>query len=709
MPFADKTSQSNPADAPPRWSDLVVVGLAAVGLTYLFWFPLWHGCGLIGGDLYPYYFPQKQFLVNALREGQVPLWNQLVGLGYPVLAESQTGALYPPHLLLYSLFDMNTAYNVNQLLHYVAAFAGTWMLGRTLGLSRSGAMLAAVVYVYGWFPARICLEWAIIGGAYQPWMLWMLVRFRHSGHSRYLSGMALLLGLHLLAGHYNLAFITLLLMTPLAFVPGLGDVAVATDSFPTSRRTAGMWTLIAIMLGFVIAGVQLVPSWELKELSQRSETGESFAPGYGHLPPLAITQLVAPWLWHGPQIDADQALAAASAGTIPAITNKAEAWVYAGTMPILLVLYGWLKMGTFSTVERRRVVLWSSVAIVSLLFATGWPIVFLSWAPGFSFFMGPGRYTILTTLAIGIIAATVLDSLLTSTTLSSPKSNRASHFICVAVIALTVGDLWAASREYQFGAAPFFGRQVFYASLVNTPPIRFVGESSVKSVLDDEPFPPRIYAPGPNVATLTGHSAIPVYLGIGPKAYVEHPLRFDFLSTTLSDADIQIIVDALYELGVTHLLLEHPLEESRWPVEVVFVGHDPLINRVFGRQEPYWFYRLPAAPGRVRLKPANAGSVTRVVSEPQRTLIEVNLQDDAEATLVELAYPGWTVTIDGRQAVANPDAYQRSVRVPAGEHVLVWTYQPRSVWLGAMLSACGLLGTGVLPWILRRRTVHQTR
>ncbi|MCH8147499.1 MAG: hypothetical protein IH987_05820, partial [Planctomycetes bacterium] len=71
----------------------------AVGLSYVFWRDLWHGGGLIGGDLYTYFFPQKTFLVDRLRAGEFPLWNNLVGHGYPLIAESQTGALYPPNWL----------------------------------------------------------------------------------------------------------------------------------------------------------------------------------------------------------------------------------------------------------------------------------------------------------------------------------------------------------------------------------------------------------------------------------------------------------------------------------------------------------------------------------------------------------------------------------------------------------------------------------
>ena len=42
----------------------VLVAGVAVGLTMVFWWPLWSGGGFIGGDLYSYFLPQKQFFAE---------------------------------------------------------------------------------------------------------------------------------------------------------------------------------------------------------------------------------------------------------------------------------------------------------------------------------------------------------------------------------------------------------------------------------------------------------------------------------------------------------------------------------------------------------------------------------------------------------------------------------------------------------------------
>ena len=191
----------------PRWTEWLIVLALGFGLTWVFFAPLWTGGGLIGGDLYTYFMPQKQFYAERLADGEFPLWHNRSGYGYPLVAESQTGAFYPPHLLLYSTLDVTTAYNLNQLIHYVLTFLLVWLYAREVGVKAPGAILAALVYTYGWFPTRLCLEWAIIGGLYLPLQLWLVERFLKTGRWRYPIWMSVAGGTQLLAGHFNLAFI----------------------------------------------------------------------------------------------------------------------------------------------------------------------------------------------------------------------------------------------------------------------------------------------------------------------------------------------------------------------------------------------------------------------------------------------------------------------------------------------------------------------
>src|SRR5579863_5990839 len=95
--------------------------LAAVLLTIVFWQPLWIGGGLVGSDVYAYFLPQKAYFADSLRAGVLPFWNNLVGFGYPQVAESQTGVFYPLHWLLYPFLSLNAAFSASIVTHYVLA------------------------------------------------------------------------------------------------------------------------------------------------------------------------------------------------------------------------------------------------------------------------------------------------------------------------------------------------------------------------------------------------------------------------------------------------------------------------------------------------------------------------------------------------------------------------------------------------------------
>jgi hypothetical protein len=154
---------------------LLIASISAL-ICVVYWWKLLNGGGLNGGDTYPYFMPQKMVFAQAIANGSLPLWHDLTGLGYPLHAESQAGVFYPTNQLLYRLFDFHTAYNVSIVLHYWLAFVFTWRFARCQKLGNAGAVLAAVVFVYGWFPARISLEWSIIGGVWLPLTLWLTDR-----------------------------------------------------------------------------------------------------------------------------------------------------------------------------------------------------------------------------------------------------------------------------------------------------------------------------------------------------------------------------------------------------------------------------------------------------------------------------------------------------------------------------------------------------
>jgi hypothetical protein len=70
--------------------------------------------------------------------------------------------------------------------------------------------------------------------------------------------------------------------------------------------------------------------------------------------------------------------------------------------------------------------------------------------------------------------------------------------------------------------------------------------------------------------------------------------------------------------------------------------------------------------------------------------------------LTDLAYPGWVAEIDGAPAEWFPfDERFRAVDLSAGRHLVVWRFHPRSVVVGAWISAGSLLALALLSGLRR--------
>src|SRR5512139_2243434 len=78
-----------------RWWD--VLALAALVAAVLFFFGRLAFTNLIlgHGDAYLYFAPYWAYRDAALRAGEIPLWNPVLFMGVPFLANSQAGVLYP--------------------------------------------------------------------------------------------------------------------------------------------------------------------------------------------------------------------------------------------------------------------------------------------------------------------------------------------------------------------------------------------------------------------------------------------------------------------------------------------------------------------------------------------------------------------------------------------------------------------------------------
>ena len=104
-------------------------------------------------------------------------------------------------------------------------------------------------------------------------------------------------------------------------------------------------------------------------------------------------------------------------------------------------------------------------------------------------------------------------------------------------------------------------------------------------------------------------------------------------------------------------------------------------------------------PGRVEQK------VTRIEYGADMNSLAIDLWSGREALLVvtDAWYPGWRATVNGRAApIAEVNAFQRGIRVPAGNSSVVMRYEPWTVHAGILVSLAALIA--VVAWLVFNRS-----
>ena len=93
--------------------------------------------------------------------------------------------------------------------------------------------------------------------------------------------------------------------------------------------------------------------------------------------------------------------------------------------------------------------------------------------------------------------------------------------------------------------------------------------------------------------------------------------------------------------------------------------------------------------------------------QPERVVVEASSRYDAVLVLADSWFPGWKATIDGVPTrILRGNLLLRAVSIPAGNHRVVFHYDPAPFRLGVLVSASALLigvSLGLAGLVLRRR------
>ena len=329
------------------------------------------------------FVPWRVWAWEVLRTGHLPLWNPLLGMGTPLLANYQSGLFYPPNWLYFVLMAVGgvglMAWGQAVLIALHLAWAGLGMarVAHALGLNKFAQTVSGLSFgLCGYLVTRAGFLSINTAVAWLPWVVYGVINLNQvlgeqaikvarkqgsrgagekgvpeeNGAVNKLSPVILLslaVAMQLLSGHAQITWYTLLLAGMWAAFYALVNPRKHVTPHSTVYRErldrivqstkkiirAWGWLGLAVILGVALSAVQLLPTAEFLWQSQRTSAVEyEVAVNYSFWPWRALT-LLAPNLFGSPVT-----------GDYWGYGNYWEDAIYIGLLPLLLALGGVYRM-----------------------------------------------------------------------------------------------------------------------------------------------------------------------------------------------------------------------------------------------------------------------------------------------------------------------------------------------------------------------------
>ncbi len=410
------------------------------------------------------FYPWRQLAVEQIRAGHWPLWNPYLGAGTPLAANLQTAVFYPPNLL-FLLMPVERAFGWALALHLALAGLSAYYLGRTLGLSRFGALVTGLTYgLGGYLVAHWVFPSMVYAAAWLPLLLALTeklisnIQYPIPKDIRYwivdIALLALVVALQLLAGHAQTSFYSLLIVAAFALFRLFQQQGTGNRQQTLRRSLPGACRLLlAVLWGFALAAIQLLPTAELTLHSQRAGTLTDLQFAYElSFWPWRLITLLAPDFFGHPAHDGYWAYG----------TYWEEA-AFVGILPLLLaalaVVAWWQKRRTADGGALRLVPFLGLLALASLLLALGnhtplYPLLF-RYVPGFGLFQAPARLMIGYALALPLLAG--IGAELVAAQNWRPGLRARSRLRLVMLVGLGMGIAGGFARLALPNLRPSFG------------------------------------------------------------------------------------------------------------------------------------------------------------------------------------------------------------------------------------------------------------
>jgi hypothetical protein len=423
------------------WHAILFFGL----ITILFFWDIIIQKKFFWEDFIYQYYPFRNFAAVALSNGIIPFWNPYTFAGMPFIADIQTAFFYPLHLVL-TLFVSNNSLNFVFLeyliiFHYFLAGLFSYYLAKSLRLNNYAAVLSGIIFMFcGFMVTHLIHETMIIQFTYMPLIFLFYNKSFEKARLRNSLLAGLVMGIAILCGHpqitlYMFFTIVLFAIYKLFFILKGNGYKFQKDIF----IFAGL-AVLPFVIGIMIVAIQLLPTYTISGLSERAvmtyDSTLEGSLGYHHL-----FTLISPKFFG--------ATNAAYSGT--AYWGAKGYWLYWESciyVGLSALMFG--SLAIFALRKNKMVIFLAAISLLSLLYVLGDNFVmyklFYYVIPGFDKFRGVGRFGLVFSFGISVLAAYGFDFLIKNP--SDMKIKKFLKYLLFVIGALIL--LWALYQANLF-------------------------------------------------------------------------------------------------------------------------------------------------------------------------------------------------------------------------------------------------------------------
>jgi hypothetical protein len=301
-------------------------------------------------DYIPGYYPMRHFLQQSLRSGELPLWNPNIYGGHPAFASNGSTPTLDPFNLFLLLPNLPMALALRTFMQLCASAILMYLFLRHLRLSNVAAYIGAMGYTLNSMYYANIFDWALGGFLWLPLVLLLTDKAIETHLLRSIMFAGLSLGVCLLSSPIQpMAYILFIFIV-------FFSLRLISQEYQATRGSDFTVLASILLIGFLVACVQLLPSAELFYLARRGGAVSGRTLPQALLATLTLITFAFPGL--GGQLKGGMLLAQAWGG-------ETHSQGYIGFLPLLLALFA-----AFSWPDRhkRPLIILGGAAIVIVLY-----------------------------------------------------------------------------------------------------------------------------------------------------------------------------------------------------------------------------------------------------------------------------------------------------------------------------------------------------